>query len=155
MEHPTLQEAFQSCPRNQEEWDQFFNGEWFLSRMGEGFTETAFVYEDKIWYGNERDGQGTHYCEGTIKNVLPIFLNPETEFIQSKLTEKMNEVMGKKNEGYLVTDGMGIFDFQTRTRAVWRSALAEQGNRTVAWFDLGEYLAWMSMEPNEWEYVKA
>lgn len=155
MEHPTIEEAIESClPNRKDKWDQFFNGDWFLCRTEEGFSEYAFVYEGKIWYGEEKHGSGSYYSEGTIKNVLPLFLNSHTQFMESKLSVKMNEIIDKKNQGFLIHNGMGTFDFQTRTKAIYISDFNE-GNSVMDMFDLGEHLAFLIMDPDEWNYVEA
>ncbi len=157
MEHPTIVEAIEDIISNREEkWDQFFQGEWFINRIESGFEESAFVYEGKIWYNQEKQGSGSYYSEGNVSEVLSLFLNPGTKFIHSNLKEKMNEVMEKKKEGFLISNTMSTFDFQTRTRAIHRSKFPFPGeqNSEMDMFDLGEHLAWLIMEPTEWKYVK-
>jgi len=156
MNHPTLQEAIESCLlERKDKWDQFFNGELFLSRMESQFTESAFVYEDKIWYGEEIHGSGSFYNEGSVKKVLSLFLDPATEFIKSKLKEKMDEILEKRKEGFLITNGLGKFDFQNRTTATWKSNFAGEEDLEVDMFGLGEHIALLSMNSSRWKYVKA
>lgn len=156
MEHPTLSEVIEKLFfERKDEWDQFFNGEWFLIRAESEFEETAFVYEGKIWYNQGKHGSGSYYSEGSISDVASLFLNSSTEFIRSNLKQKMDEVMDKRNEGYLIYDKSGKFDFQTRTKTIHHSDYVGHPDSELNMFELGEHLAWLIMEPSEWEYVPA
>jgi hypothetical protein len=146
-----LEKAIKSSPLfNEEKWKEFFEGKWHLNRLGGGFSETVFFYQDKIWYGNEKDGSGMYYAEGSVSNVIPIFLNPETHYNKSCLNEKMSEVMIKRKEGLIISDGLGTYDFKSLTEAV-----CECGEQhTVKMYDLGEFLSTLSIDPLEYKYVK-
>lgn len=149
----TLRESIESLPRyNEEKWREFFEGKIVLTRTGEGFSETAFYYENKIWYGNERDGHGTFYCEGTIANLIPIFLNPETSYAESHLNQKMIEVMNKKNAGYMASDELCNYDFHSRTCATVYSCFENQNWNSNMW-DLGEFLYMLATDPGECKWV--
>lgn len=156
MEHPTLEDAVKDLlSEKKEKWDQFFNGEWYISFMGSGFTVSAFVYEGKIWYGEEKCGSGTIYWEGKISDVVSLFLKEETKFNRSELNEKMDEVMKKREEGYLISDDMGKLDFLSRTKAKHISAFAGEDDSMLDMFDLGEHLTYLILNPGEYKYVQA
>ena len=78
MDHPSLEEAIsRHLIDGSQKWEQFFQGKLFLVRMGGGFSEYGFVYEGKIWYGEEKEGSDVYYSEGTVENILPVFINQE------------------------------------------------------------------------------
>ena len=149
----SLREAVESLPRYDEgKWREFFEGNLVLSRQGEGFSEYAFYYKGKIWYGNEREGSGSFYCEGTVANLIPIFLNPETSYLESHLNQKMIEVMNKKNAGYMATDGLCNYDFHSPISATVYSCFDNQRWNSDMW-DLGEFLYMLATDPAECKWV--
>ena len=155
MDHPSLEEAIsRHLIDGSQKWEQFFQGKLFMVRTGGGFSEYGFVYEGKIWYGEEKEGSDVYYSEGTVENILPVFINPATTFHVSNLDEKMTEVMKKKEEGFLISDGSGTFNFETRTKSIHTSQYEGEQPSVMEMFELGEHLAWLILEPVEWKYVQ-
>ena len=153
MQHPTLEDAVLSSPLfDSNKWEEFFQGEWLLYRSGDGFNESVFIYEGKIWYGNEKEGSESGYCEGTIASVIPIFLNPETTYYHSHLSQKIDEILEMRKKGFLASDMINTYDFSSRTEATIYSCF-DDSSFPCNMYDLGEFLTMLIMDPVECKYV--
>jgi hypothetical protein len=151
MEHQNLEHTLSTYIKtHSQKWEQFFDGNLLLVLFGDTFTEYAFVYQNKIWYAEEDNG----YCEVEKHDVIPLILNPKTTFYVSNLKDKIEEVIKKREEGYLLVNNLGTYDFESAVEAIWVSKFSPNEKISCNMYDLGGQFASIIMYPNSWRYEK-
>jgi hypothetical protein len=155
MEHLKLEQILtENIKTHSQQWEQFFEGKLLLVRSGESFSEYAFVYQNKIWYGEEDNGSGVCYSECKEQKIIPLLLDSKTRFYVSNLEGKMEKVIKKREEGFVLDDRHGKYEFMTMTKANWVSNFDPNEKISCDMYDLGEQFASMIMDPDSWKYVK-